>query len=401
MSSLPTASRELTGLCIGVAMGFVGFSMTGPLIPLMITALGGSPGMLGLLMSITTIGSLLAAVPSGVLIQRYGTRSPVILASLGIALSFLLLYLVPSMGALFIALTLFKLGQIIFIVAVQSHVANLGEGRDHGLDFGWYGAAAAAGQLIGPSFAGLIMDCYGKRPTWAVTAVVMAFTGLAFYKLIGPGRRERLLGDELGAGDTPNLKQLIDTTSVMAILASFVVIFAVGTRNTFYPVYLHNLGFTASVTGAMMSIRAFSSILVRSCMGGFVRMVGGRFPAIIISLFSLALGIGSTPFCRHPLTLSLNSLLVGFGIGMALPLSMATVADGVPPEKRGMAMGVRLTGNRLAELINPLFFGIISQWWGISTAFWTGGIILALVTLPILIWWARGDKAVTERSSSL
>jgi MFS family permease len=122
-------------------------------------------------------------------------------------------------------------------------------------------------------------------------------------------------------------------------------------------------------------------------MGRFIKLVGGRFPALIIAIFIMGLGIGITPFCRGYLSLTLNAALVGIGLGLALPLSMATVSEGVPPEDRGVAMGIRLTGNRLAQLVNPIFFGLLAQHLGFSLSFIAGGVVLFLCAVPILIWW--------------
>jgi len=134
-------------------------------------------------------------------------------------------------------------------------------------------------------------------------------------------------------------------------------------------------------------------------MPAIVKKAGGRFPALIISIFILAAGIGSTPFCEGHFLLLINSVFVGIGLGLALPLSMATVSEGVKPEDRGVAMGIRLTGNRLAQLINPLFFGIIAQVYSLGAAFISGGFLLFAAVLPILIWW-RGEKTKTGFTGS-
>jgi MFS family permease len=139
----------------------------------------------------------------------------------------------------------------------------------------------------------------------------------------------------------------------IAIIASFAVLFADGARTTFFPVLMDGFGYSATVIGFFLSLRAFVSMSVRAFMGRFIKLVGGRFPALIIAIFIMGLGIGITPFCRGYLSLTLNAALVGIGLGLALPLSMATVSEGVPPEDRGVAMGIRLTGNRLAQLVKP------------------------------------------------
>ena len=397
---LPTcqsARRELFGLCTGVMLASTAVSMSAPLVPLQVTALGATPGLLGVLVSVASIGSLLIAVPSGVFVQRFGTRTLVVIASLLIASSCVLIYLLPVIGVFFIGLTFFEMGRVVITVGAQGHVANLSSGRDPGLDFGWYGSAASIGQLIGPFAAGLLIDNFGYRITWAATGALMLLTGLAFIMLIGPGLFEPANSDR-NHYSWKRMKRLLDISSAVAILASFIVIFAIGARTTFFPLYADELRFSASTIGAFMSLRALTSVFSRLLMRHFLRLCRGRMPALLISMTVLSIGIGLTPFCRGFISLALLSILVGIGVAFANPLSMATVADGVRPEDRGVALGLRLSGTRLAKLINPLFFGLIIQGFGIAMAFWAGGIILFAVITPIFIWWRTGLVVLTDHS---
>ncbi len=175
----------------------------------------------------------------------------------------------------------------------------------------------------------------------------------------------------------------------MAIAASFTVLFGLGTRLSFYPVYMQGLGYSATVIGTMLAIRAGTSISVRMLMGWIIRRAGGRFPAMIGAMCVLAVAVGTTPLCRGVAALAVNSMAVGIGVGLALPLSMAVVSGNAAAGKRGVAMGVRLTGNRLAQVINPVFYGGLSEWKGIPTAFAAGGLLLAVVTAPVFLWWRR------------
>lgn len=383
------AGRQLFGVCAGTVGAFAAFAMCEPLVPLQATAMGASPGLIGLLLSVTAIGSLLAAVPAGAAMQRLGTRPLIVASCLLMAASCLLPILFPTLAAIFLGLALFEIGRIVLIVGAQLHVANLGTGRHSELDFGWYGSAAAIGQTLGPVAAGLLMDRLGYRAAWAGISVLLLMTGAGFLRLISSGRFDAR--DTRKIRYTPErIRRLLNMPALVAILASFIVIFAMGARTAFFPLFMQELRYSATLIGAVLSLRALVSVSSRLLMRQFVKMCGGRFPALIVSMASLAVGVGLTPFFRDLVSLLALTVLVGIGIGFAMPLSMATVADGVRPEDRGVAMGIRLSGNRLAQLANPLLFGLLIQWFGMSTAFWAGGLVLLASTLPVLIWWKQG-----------
>jgi len=380
--------RELLSLCVFVASAFFGMMMAGPLVPIVLLELKASPSVLGAVISVSAIGSLIMAVPGGIMVGRFGSAR-VMAWSMGLcAATTLGMAYFPTIAGLFVGLVFFEIGKILFIVGAQAHIGNLGEGRDLNLDYGWYGVANAVGQLLGPFAAGLVMDVFGNRQTWLIMTVLCGATALLLPRVVtNIAQNAKEKGAEKAEKKKKGLRHYINDYAVIAIIASFAVLFADGARTTFFPVLMTGFGYSATVIGFFLSLRALVSMSVRGFMASFVKAVGGRFPALIISIVFMAVGIGTTPLCRDFLTLTLNAILVGVGLGLSLPLCMATVSEGVPPEDRGVAMGIRLTGNRLAQLVNPIFFGLLAQSLGYSLSFLAGGLVLVFCALPIFLWW--------------
>jgi MFS family permease len=377
-------------------MGAVAF-----IVPLSATDLGASPGLLGLVMSISAIGSLVAAVPAGLLVERAGTRRPLVAACLlagasvaGVALSY-------SMAAVLLCFSVFRVAEIVIFVAFQAHVAGMSPpGADTTRYFGWYGFAASLGQLVGPTAAGVLLEAAGHRWSWALTAAAFAAVAALTLLLVSrrPGARPKAspparegLWRVFRGG---RWKAMLGSAGIVAIIASFVVIFASGSRGTYFPVYLTSLGFTPSIAGTLVAVGALAGLLSRILLSALVGLCRGAFGAMLASFFVMTVGMGMTPLCHSPVALALNSFLVGIGGGVALPLSMATVAQSAPEGLRAVAMGVRLTGNRLAMLANPLLFGLVSSLWGVPSAFVAAAAVLLIATVGLGGWWrARGRAA--------
>ena len=358
--------------------------------PLILLHMKASPGLLGAVVSVSAIGSLLMAVPGGMLVGEWGSAKMMSWSLLLTGASTLFMALFPSIATLFIGLVVFEIGKILFIVGAQAHIGNLGEGRDLNLDYGWYGMANALGQLLGPFSAGLVIDHFGHAATWAAITAIMIAGGLALPSFVSNIALNKDLPPKAESEKKKKgISHYLNAYAIIAIIASFAVLFADGARTTFFPVLMNRYGYSATVIGFFLSFRALVSMSVRGFMGHFIKLAGGRFPSLIISIVIMGVGIGITPFCDNYLTLTINAALVGIGLGLALPLSMATVSEGVPPEDRGVAMGIRLTGNRLAQLVNPIFFGLLAQSLGFSLSFIAGGLVLFLCALPIFIWWRK------------
>ena len=72
MKERTAGTRELLGVCVAAALAFAVFNMAAPLVPLMLLDLNASPGLLGLVISVSALGSLFVGIPGGVLVNVWG-----------------------------------------------------------------------------------------------------------------------------------------------------------------------------------------------------------------------------------------------------------------------------------------------------------------------------------------
>jgi len=382
----------MVGTCAGALLDFLVVSMSGLLVPLMAVDLGASPAMIGVLLSVSGVGSLIAAVPAGVLVARMGTRRLIVGSCFLTGAACLYVYLSPSMASLFFGLTVFGIGWTVFAVAVQCHIGSIGGGGDASSNFGWYGTSVAVGQMIGPLLSGILIDTAGKGVAWLVMAGIVTTAGAGLFFVIGPGVTA---GQPTGSGGRAPfaVTDLLGLATVVGILSSFVTIFALGVRSSFFPVYLAGIGYSASLIGAIDSVRGLTSVATRASIGPALRLLGGRFPVLTLCHLILAAGIATIPFCSSIPLLVANAILIGIGFGIVTPVGQAIVFDSAPPENRAIAMGVRMTGNRMAQMASPLVFGFVIAGSSMSVAFLTSGILLFVMTSPMLLWWARSRRA--------
>ena len=67
---------------------------------------------------------------------------------------------------------------------------------------------------------------------------------------------------------------------------------------------------------------------------------------------------------------------IGFGVGIAATLSISNMVDAVPPSARGVALSLRITGNRVGQVSIPVLAGLV------ATVTGAGGIF-AIVALTL------------------
>jgi len=290
-----------------------------------------------------------------------------------------------------LALTLLQVvagtGQMLIVVASQTYVSSLGSGQQRAHHLSIYAFAISAGQLAGPILGGALADTLGFRPAFLISGLVALFplaAALFLPDTLPPAvRRERRNG---ALPTLSKLKELLQNDGIKAaILVSFAVIFTMGVRRTFLPLYLSELGFSATTIGFILSARALAAMAVRPWMGTVIALLGRR-QLLLASMLAGALSILLIPAWPAFGPLTVLAVLGGVGTGFSQPLTLLSVSDRTGDNERGLALGLRMTGNRLALFTNPLVFGFVAEYGGLEVAFVAAGLLLTTTTLLLLRW---------------
>ena len=112
----------------------------------------------------------------------------------------------------------------------------------------------------------------------------------------------------------------------------------------------------------------------------------GRRPALLIGLLLMALGVlGSGIAWSYGSLLALR-LITGIGSAMILPTIMASLADNLPPEKVGKAVGFITASSWVGVALGVPAIALLTYYGGWRLPFYiTGGLSLAL-WVPLWIW---------------
>ena len=102
---------------------------------------------------------------------------------------------------------------------------------------------------------------------------------------------------------------------------------------------------------------------------------------------------GGDLFTPAPLpvaALYLAVTVIGFSIGIAATLSISNVVDIAPTNARGVAISLRITGNRVGQLVIPTVAGIIAAATGAGGIF--ACVCLSLIASGISVHLIRNGK---------
>jgi MFS family permease len=92
-----------------------------------------------------------------------------------------------------------------------------------------------------------------------------------------------------------------------------------------------------------------------------------------------AVSMAAVAFPLPPVVIGGIVVLLGLGLGVGQPLTMSWLAEVAPAGLRGRAMSLRLTGNRLGQVLIPSTVGLLAAGLGSAGVLWATAGALALV----------------------
>lgn len=385
---VPKLPAWLARVLAGVVLTQAALYLARPVTSYRALALGADARAVGLITAAFALVPLVVAMPLGRASDRW---RPGYLLTGGIVLGALacaLLGLADTLAGLALASAVLGLGHLALTLAGQSLIARQSADALHDRDFGLYAAAASSGQLVGPALAGLALSTAGRSLEAATTlgflvaAGLMALavpTSLGTDRLAGARRpRDRQAGRPLRTGE------LIGARGVPAgMLASLAMLATVDVLTAYLPVLGVQRGIPPAVVGALLSLRAATSILSRVLIPWMVRRLG-RARLLAASAAGSALLTAALPLSGGTALLAALLAAAGFLLGIGQPLTMSMVVHAVPQAARGTALAIRLTGNRFGQVATPAAAGLVAGAAGVSAAFWLLGGLLGLAAVAVV-----------------
>ncbi|WDZ85504.1 MFS transporter [Micromonospora cathayae] len=341
---------------------------------------------LGALGASFAVVPLLLAVPSGQAVDRFGERRVMLTGSALLVASGAGFVLAgDTVAGLVAATVLLGTGHLCAVVGQQALVANRVPAHRYDAAFGYYTFAASLGQAVGP---GLIVAFGGDRPipdTGAifVGATVLALPLLVTSALLRPSGHHRRAAGPAAGGVRGLLRQ---PGLVRALTVSCVVLAAVDITLFYLPALGAERDIAAGSIGVLLALRAGASMASRLLLGRLVAAVGRRrllIATVALSAVGLGLLLPPLPFWAMAVVIT----VAGLGLGAGQPLTMSFLAESAPPGLRGRAMSLRLTGNRLGQVLIPSTAGVLAAGTGAAgvlacTALGLAGAAVAATGLP-------------------
>jgi len=370
----PSAAGRTARLALLVAItvfAHAAFNGSRVTVSLYALSLQSSPLTVGVLISLYSVLPMLLSVGAGRMIDRVGTRRPILWSSVALAGGVGLPFLAPGMPALYVACAVIGVAFMVFHIAIQNAVASVSEPEERAVNFSWLALGFSISGFLGPTTAGLAIDGAGHRATFALLCVPALVPALALalakphlpraHPGAAPGGRLR---DLVGHRE---LRRVFIVTGILAMawdLFYFVM-----------PIYGNSIGLSASTIGGILGSFAAATFVVRLLLPWVARRLP-EWGLVSGTLFVACAAYALFPLVQTVTPIAAIAFLLGLGLGASQPSMMSLIQRSTPAGRLGEALGIRTTVMNASHTLLPLLFGGVGAALGMGPAFWTMALVL-------------------------
>jgi MFS family permease len=358
-----------------------------------VLALGGDGRAVGLIAAAGAFLPIFLALPMGRAADRGRTTWLLLGGAILVTTGSTTLALSGSLLTMAVGNVVVGTGQLALMLAFQGLVAALSEPADQDRNFGWFTAGASLGQLAGPLLGGWIM---GAAAAASLTATRDAFllaaaSGLAILltcAALATTLRRRLprTGSSQARSPGGTRKLLHNRRLLVAIFTSFTVMSSIDVVTAYLPVLGEQRGLTPAVVGGLLAIRAGCSFVSRLLIPVLVRGLG-RLTVLLVTSAVATLALVALVLTDDLAVIAVLMAVLGLVLGLGQPLTMTWTVREAPAQLRSTALGLRLTGNRIAQAAAPAAAGAVSTVVGVAGPFLLVAALLAAATVTVLPGW--------------
>jgi len=371
---------KLALILIITALNLISLNGSRPTITLFSNELGASIGEIGIITSLYSFLPLFFAFYIGKKLDNLNSKYLLILGGFLGALGIALPGLFSSLFSIYLSQIIAGSAQTLFILSAQDYIGRISKTYNRTRFITWFSLSVSLSLLVGPAIGGIIAD-YSNYQTTLLILSTVGLLGSIITLIIPNEYPETIDGNKISITKNESIVTILERPGLkLALLFSALILFSRDFFISFFPLLGMSFGYSDTKIGLFISINGLVGVLIRIILPklierfGNIKVLLGTMIVIIISLFGL-------PLSEEFNLLIFFVMLLGVGLGIGPPLSIALTFESSIKGRYAETLGIRLTLNRLTQVVTPVMYGGIANTLGLTIAFIisSGTVALGLI----------------------
>jgi MFS family permease len=341
-------------------------------LPAMAPGLGLDRTQQGLALSAIFWAYTVFQIPAGVLIDRYGVRTPYLIGFLIWSLASAATALTGSLATLVAMRLLVGMGEAVVAPASMRYISLHFAEKQRGLAVGLYMTGTKLGPALGLPFSAWLVTSYGWRWMFLVlglASLVWLVPWLGWVKRDDPAARPRAQAPA-GQRERMTVRQIV-TSPIMAgvIIGTYCYMYFVYYSMTWMPIYLRERhGMSIQQMGWYSGV-SFAGMAVVAALAGWAadRIIARGFDAVTvrkaftIAGFVAASTVSLCAFVSSPAWILFFVIFSLCGLGLATANYWALTQTLVPGGSVALIVAIQNTAANVAGIVAPWLTGWMIQ----------------------------------------
>jgi MFS family permease len=350
---------------------FSALASSRPYITLLAVEHGAGSLAIGLIAASFSIVQVFLALAMGRLLDRIGSRLPVMAGAVLFTLAVAALMLTGNLYLIAVCSLLMGLSSLTILLGSQHRLTSMPAGPERDHYVGLMAFVNSVGNFAGPAIGGYTISLLGLNHGFLASVAISACS--VAVATLAPVVRN----DDSMQGSEPISILLGNSRLVRTILVSATLLFCIEVLNIYLPLYGSQVGLSAAAIGIVFSVNGFTQMLIRPFMKTLIGWIQ-RDRLLFLCLLAGGICVMAFGLAQSFTALVIIAACTGTALGLSAPLTLLAVSYIAPPRQRSQALALRITGNYLGLSISPVVFGLFAGVVGLAPVFWISGAILAL-----------------------
>jgi MFS family permease len=355
-----------------------------PIIPVLMETFQIDLTQAGMLMSIIAVIGLVLALPTGIILQRLGSKATILIALGLMTIGSVIGALSASYTLLLSSRVLEGMGIGLIGVTAPATIAMWFPSDRQGTPMGIWATWVPVGSVAAYNLAPILTPSLGWAAVWWIGAgsalIMMVFSGLLITR---PPVSE---GAHASVGKAPRLREALSNRSIWLLALEFGCFnLALISIATYYPTFLNQVrGYPLGQAAFIASITTIVVLFSAPAAGWVSDRIGSR--RLVFSLPFLAVAVLLLfPFQVTGWQIIAVMVIQGLVVGAIPTATFAAVSEVMQkPEWAGLGLAVILIGQSLGQLLGPILFGelVKSSGWAMA-----GYLMIPFCLLGFISGW--------------